>query len=87
MRYHRKPDAVDAIQYVGFNEQQVADFIGRGDPPHYGNGSQLMIPLGGNTGVMILSVGEWVVKHPDGTLRTATDAEFAATYEPAEEPL
>jgi hypothetical protein len=84
MRFHRRPDAVDAIHYIGVNEEQVMEFVGRGKLAHYGNGTQLMIPIGGNTGVMIVSVGDWVIKHPDGTVSTASDATFTATYEPSE---
>lgn len=85
MKYRRKHATVEAIQYIGANEDKVLEFIGRGDIPHYGSSSQLMIPIGGNTGVMILSIGEWAVKHPDGGVSVMNDAQFTAVYEPDEE--
>lgn len=80
MRYRKKPEIIEAIRYTGDNEQDVAHFIGQLALPHYGNGSQLMIPIGGNTGIMIVSVGEWVVRDNRG-VHAMNDTVFTDRYE------
>ncbi len=80
MRYRKKPETIEAIRYTGDNEQDVAHFVGQLALPHYGNGSQLMIPIGGNTGVMIVNVGSWVTRDDKG-VNCMDDAVFTTRYE------
>jgi hypothetical protein len=80
VRYRKKPEIIEAIQYTGDNEQDVAHFIGQLTfLPHYRNGEQLMIPIGG--GVMILHLGVWVIREPDGTFNLMNDTVFTDRYE------
>lgn len=84
MKFHRRRDTVDAPHYIGVNEQGIAQFAGGDGRPYYMDGAKLMIPVGGRVGVLIVPVGDWVVKLPDDSVAVVTDEKFNALYEPAE---
>jgi len=82
-KYRKKPVVIEAIQFTGTGDslEECAHFIGdenlAGDP-------ETCSVLGIKTleGVMIVSIGDWIIKGVKGEFYPCKPDIFEATYEP-----
>ncbi len=49
-------------------------------------GSEATLTLAPGSGELIAHPGDWVVRHPEGVFAVLTQADFEATYAPADPP-
>lgn len=85
MRFRKKPELVDAVQWTGNNMQDIRDLVQLG-PPGLTNycrdmDSRRLIAENGDGVVQVALPGDWVVRSSDGTLSTCNQLTFAASYE------
>ena len=82
MRFRKKPVEIEAIQYVGTNLVQVAQFIADRDGQFIPSIGQIDIVT--LEGTMTASPGDWVICGTEGELYPCKPDAFAATFEPVE---
>lgn len=81
-RYRKKPVVIEAVQYDGTNEQEIARFAGL-DASVFGRDRALVIyTLEGN---MSVSVGDYVIRGVAGEHYPIKEHIFLETYERVEE--
>ena len=84
-RYRKKPVVIEAVQFTGKNAQALAEWMDRGvGTSRSPLGVELNIPT--LEGVMIASVGDWIIRGVKGELYPCKPDIFEATYEPAPSP-
>ena len=78
-KYRKKPVVVDAVQYTGDNLEEVRQFV-----PEKVRQDK---PLGIRTleGVMLISVGDWIIKGVMGEYYPCKPEVFSETYEVADQ--
>ena len=92
--YRSKPSEIEAVQWVGDNHDEVAEFLREAQQeqvslwwvnPDDHSEARLMAGKDGAQGFVPLPVGHWIVRSPgDLTDHWPVDPDyFAAKYEPA----
>jgi len=84
MKYRKKPEEVEAMQYTGENYNDISEFLGT--PPAYP-----IMPLPESKPIVIRSpsqrvdavavVGDYIVKDADESFYVYTQSGFECTYE------
>ena len=96
MRFRKKPVIIDAVQFTGNNEFEIADFMHipitalqtsvdavlRADGMYGGNTYIYISTLEGN---MIANAGDWIIKGINGEFYPCKPDIFEKTYEKVEE--
>ena len=83
MTYRKKPVEVEAVQYLGDNTVEVADFMA-GRSPRFksdGNGNLWMEIDTPEGGAIQANRGDWIVKNVMGEFYPCNSDLFEATYE------
>jgi len=75
-RYRKKPVVIDAVQWTGYNWQQVKRFC---PTAMLRTGGSIEIPT--LEGVMQAQRGDWIIKGVKGELYPCKPDVFEATYE------
>lgn len=80
MKYRKKPVTIDAIQWTGVNQTEIALFT---------NGKSMykdgMLCINTLEGTMAATVGDYIIRGVDGEYYTCKESIFAKTYEKVEE--
>lgn len=83
MRFRKKPELVDAVQWTGQNMADITDLDNLG-PSSSGyaweHETGQLIVANGETEIVADS-GDWIIRYPDGTLEVCKAFEFAGRYE------
>lgn len=79
MKFRKKPVVVEAVQFLGENRNDIAEFVG----------SNLVLIEDGLMiktleGIMVANTGDWIIRGVKGEFYPCKPDIFAATYEPAE---
>lgn len=83
-RYRKLPIEIDAVQWTGFNEAEIAVFMGLpgcGQPARFIlDGGNTKIWVAANSAYLDIEVGEWVAKDKMGCY-PIKDEIFQVSYE------
>ena len=85
-RYRKRPVEVDAVQFTGFNIEEIAEFTGE-TPPHQSlalAGETALYKITTLEGKLFASPGDWVIRGVQGEYYPCKPDIFEATYEPVE---
>lgn len=89
MKFRKKPVVIEAIQWMGFNLAEIANFM-NGNPyadaegnPRMGGGASMFIKT--LEGEMEAKPGDWIIKGVKGEFYPCKPDIFAATYEAVNE--
>ena len=76
MKYRKKPVVIDAVTWTGENKEEVQEFIGDAGfvKGHY-------VDIGTLEGMMVASIGDYIIKGVKGEFYPCKPDIFAATYE------
>lgn len=81
LRYRKRPVAIDAVEYLGTNNAEIAEWCG-GNLIAMGQGFwKIEIPT--LEGPVTASPGDWIIKGIQGEFYPCKPDIFAASYEPA----
>lgn len=78
MKFRKKPVVIEAIQWTGQNEGELANFMRQ---PAVSQGKGLLIDT--LEGEMRADPGDWIIRGVKGEFYPCKPDIFAATYEPA----
>ncbi len=81
-KYRKKPIIIEAVQYTGYNAEEIGHFAGF-NAQIAGREGRLEIRT--LEGVMSANPGDFIIKGVQGEFYPCKPDIFAATYEPAEE--
>jgi hypothetical protein len=79
-KYRKRPVVIDAVQFTGHNDSEIAEFVGK-------NGHDPVIAFGPTweihtlEGTMTANVGDWIIRGVAGEFYPCKPAIFDATYE------
>ena len=89
MKYRKKPVVIEAVEWTGYNRDEVLALVAGGDP----RGERVVEMAGEDAlrirtleGDMIAVPGSYIIRGVKGELYPCRPDIFAATYEPVEEP-
>jgi len=93
VRYHVKPEVVDAVQWVGTNVQEVVDFITQSMPPGSGLKSvrfefsdnvptTLTVSTQDGAAVLTANGNDYIMRDASGKVVAIKADVFTATYDP-----
>lgn len=80
-QYRKRPVVIEAVQFTGFNQKELADWCGGqyADPP------RILEPLGMDIptleGTMVAWEGDWIIKGVAGEFYPCKHDIFVKTYE------
>lgn len=77
-RFRKRPVVVDAIQWTGENDREVAEFLGLPTDRRYREFSILTLE-----GQMVVSLWDWIIRGVEGEFYPCKPDVFALTHEPA----
>ena len=82
MKYRRKPEYVEAIQWTGTNYNEIKEFAG--DQVGNFNGCIFIHSsgIGGRIESMVVNETDYIVKGSNGTFRSMDKQAFTTLYEP-----
>lgn len=87
--FRKKPVVIEAVQWTGENEQEVAGFFSQADSetPYFGFHPTPEPHWAINTleGTMDAHIGDWIIKGVAGEFYPCKPGIFEATYDPVEE--
>ncbi|MGG5143929.1 hypothetical protein [Alcaligenes ammonioxydans] len=85
MQFTKKPVTVSAIQWTGDNPDEVQAFLFNGHK-HAADGwvKGQYVEIGTLEGLMVASIGDWIIRGVKGEHYPCKPDIFAATYEPAQ---
>jgi hypothetical protein len=87
MKFRKKPVVIKAFQWTGYNQVELADFLGF-EAVVLGNGSCIIPTLEdgpNNEAKHVASVGDWIIRGVKGEFYPCKPDIFDATYEPVSE--
>jgi hypothetical protein len=88
MKFRKKPVVIDAIQWLGYNEDEIFVFARTKDgltlATEAGDAGRLL-SISTLEGKMIASVGDWIIKGVKGEFYPCKPDIFELTYELVEE--
>lgn len=76
-KYRKKPVVIEAVQWTGDNDKEVQDFTG--NDQYFAEPGELMIKT--LEGVMLASIGDYIIKGVQGEFYPCKPGIFEATYE------
>ncbi len=76
MKYRKKPVVIDAVQWTGDNTEDVQSFIG-----DFGYVKGMYVDIGTLEGLMVASIGDYIIKGIKGEVYPCKPDIFEATYE------
>ena len=76
-KYRKKPVVIDAVQWTGFNLQEMREFL-----PHHLSGEDNSLNIKTLEGVMRADKGDWIIKGVKGEFYPCKPDIFEQTYEP-----
>jgi hypothetical protein len=79
--YRKKPVVIEAIQWIGDNEPEIAEFVTVEHSFEYPESTVTIPTLEGN---LTASSGDWVIKGIQGEFYPCKPDIFEATYEPVD---
>jgi hypothetical protein len=81
-RYRKKPVVIEALQWTGENADEVQDFLRNGHT-HAADGwvKGMYVEIGTLEGLMVASIGDWIIKGVAGEFYPCKPDIFAVTYE------
>jgi len=84
MKFRKKPVVIDAMQWTGENSDEIQTFLHDGHP-HAAAGwvKGRYVEIGTLEGLMVASVGDWIIRGVQGEFYPCKPEIFAATYEAA----
>lgn len=82
-QFRRKPAPVEAIQFTGDNMRAVWEFL-HGTPPRSEFNQHYYTVAVGDFGDYA-TVGDWIIRRPNGQLAVEKPNTFASTYEPVDD--
>ena len=84
MKFRKKPVVIDAMQWTGENPDEIQAFLHDGHP-HAAAGwvKGRCVEIGTLEGLMVASIGDWIIRGVQGEFYPCKPDIFAATYEPA----
>lgn len=84
-KFRKKPVVIEACQWSGENEDEIQSFLFDGNP-HAAAGwvKGRYVEIGTLEGLMVASVGDWIIKGVAGEFYPCKADIFAKTYEAAE---
>ncbi len=83
MKFQRKMEIVEAIQFRRGNKREVKAFAEGNAENNPNNRDGLFLSSGFSR--LCLWPGDWIIRHDDGTFGGYRNTEFSAIYEPLEE--
>lgn len=84
-KFRKKPVAIEAVQWTGENADEIQAFLCPHSPDSgYGWVKGNYVEIGTLEGLMVASIGDWIIKGVKGEFYPCKPDIFAATYEPAE---
>jgi len=78
MKYRKKPVVIDAVQFIGENHNEIAEFIGDAGCRSHSTGSITISTL---EGAMNASKGDFIIKGVNGEFYPCKPDIFHKTYE------
>lgn len=82
MKYRKKPIIIEAIQWLGNNKKEIADFAGESANFEVANEKQLFnLSIQTLEGNMIASAGDYIIKGVNGEFYPCKPDIFEKTYE------
>ena len=81
MKFRKKPVVIEAIQWTGDNERDIAVFCPVVIAIHVADGSVGYLQIGTLEGAMTANVGDWVIRGVKGEFYPCKPDIFEATYE------
>ena len=82
MKFVKKPIPIDAVQWTGYNFDEIAKFIKDNHPVITDTNNLLISTLEGE---MKASIGSWIIRGPKGEYYPCRGDIFEETYEPISE--
>lgn len=79
-KFKKKPVVIEAIQFNGYNFSEIYDWIDN-KKGAYPDCYQKTMPIETLEGVMIASVGDWIIKGVKGEFYPCKPDIFESTYE------
>jgi len=85
VRFRKKPVVIEAIQWTGENADEVQAFLHNGHA-HAADGwvKGSYVEIGTLEGLMVASIGDWIIRGVKGEHYPCKPEIFAATYESAD---
>lgn len=84
-RFRKKPVVIDAVQWTGENGADVQAFLSNGHPyAAEGWVKGRYVEIGTLEGLMVASIGDWIIRGVKGECYPCKADIFAATYEAVE---
>lgn len=85
MKYRKKPVVIEAIQWTGENADEVQAFL-RNGREHAADGwvKGSYVEIGTMEGLMVASIGDWIIRGVKGEHYPCKPDVFVATYEKVE---
>lgn len=85
MKFIKKPVTVEAIQWSGDNADEIQSFLFDGNQ-HAAHGwvKGQYVEIGTLNGLMVASIGDWIIKGVKGEFYPCKPGTFALTYESVE---
>lgn len=83
MRFRKKPDEIEAIQWSGSNWHAVLEFCGQGNVQT--DGKDVFLTDMNRSDPAPVREGQWIVRHPNEfMLKVTTDEVLSRDWEPVE---
>ena len=80
MKFRKKPVVIDAVEWAGYNYDEIERFVGDKAEQRIATREVVINTL---EGVMRASVGDWIIKGVNGEFYPCKPEIFEKTYEPA----
>ena len=84
MKYRKKPVVIEAEQFTENNPDRAFNFIRCNCSPDWDEQGNKEIKIQTLEGVMVASIGDWIIKGVNGEFYPCKPDIFQKTYEPAE---
>lgn len=84
-RYIKKPAAIEAVRWTGYNFNEIQDFVGIGNVHFMRETNPPKIYIVTETGAVYALPGDYVTKDSSGEVLTYTKKVFDAYFEEASE--
>ena len=85
-KFRKKPVVIDAVRWAGNNALEVEAFLAIGPYAAAGYVKGGYVDIGTLEGLMVASIGDWIIKGVKGEFYPCKPDIFAATYEPVSHP-
>lgn len=83
-KYRKKPVVIEAMQFTNEMKDRVFHFVTCNKAPSFDDDGNPTMKIQTLEGVMIASLGDWIIKGVQGEFYPCKPDIFAATYEPVD---